>query len=97
MICRETNVGFERCKYMICMETNVEFKRRKYMICRETNMGDCGATFSPRLHCNQDLRPQPPILKSGPHWTMYAAAGEGAKKKQNRKTGFWEIDLGEWK
>ena len=63
----------------------------------ETNMGDCGATFSPRLHCNQDLRPQPPILKSGPHWTMYAAAGEGAKKKQNRKTGFWEIDLGEWK
>ena len=27
--------------------------------------GDCGATFSPQLHCNQDLRPQPPILKSG--------------------------------
>ena len=42
-----------------------DFESAKNMICMKTNMGDCGATFSPQLHCNQDLRPQPPILKSG--------------------------------
>ena len=61
----------------------MEFKLREIFHMQVDKYGGLRCYFLPlQFHCKQDLRPQPPILKSRTQWTaMFALQWESHKKK----------------